>query len=166
MAPTNREDPKTESSAAPVHAQGRPSADRQGRYLLRPEWIRAEAVVNAGLIIVGVYIVQSLLAANFADIAARISVVAWAVALPLLAALAMLNVAQERYRYASYPPYLLIARAVAQASAATGLIAAFWHIWMPAGIVVVASALAAVGLYALYARRLEKDNPEAGDNRT
>jgi hypothetical protein len=125
---------------------------------LKPEWIRAQALVNAGLITVGVYIAQSLLAANFADIAARIAVVAWAVATPLLAALAMLNVAQERYRYASYHTYFLIARATAQAGAATGLVAAFWHIWMPAGIVVVASALAAVGLYALYLHRLDKDN--------
>ena len=161
MAPTNPGDPGTKSSGASARAEDHPSADRLGRYLLKPEWIRAETVVNAGLIIVGVYIVQSLLAANYTDIAARTSVVAWAVAIPLLAALAMLNVAQERYRYASYPTYLLIARAIAQASAATGLIAAFWHIWMPAGIVVVASALAAFGLYALYSHRLEKDNPRS-----
>lgn len=161
MASTDPKDSRTESSGASAHAQGHPSPDRLGRYLLKPEWIRAEAVINAGLIIVGVYIVQSLLAANFADIAARISVVAWAVAIPLLAALGMLNVAQERYRYASYPIYLLTARAIAQASAATGLVSAFWHIWMPAGIVVVVSAIAALGLYALYSHRLEKDNPKS-----
>ena len=136
----------------------RPAADRRGRYLLRPEWIRAETVVNAGLIIVGIYIVQSLLASNFADTAARISVVAWAVAIPLLAALGMLNVAQESYRYASYPRYLLIARAIAQGGAAVGVVSAFWHIWMPAGIVLIVSGVAALGLFVTYWRRLEEDN--------
>jgi len=108
--------------------------------------------------VVGIYIVQSLLASSFVDIAARMSIVAWAVAIPLLAALAMLNVAQESYRYASYPPYLLIARAIAQGSAAVGVVSAFWRIWMPAGVVLIVSGVAAIGLYATYARRLEKDN--------
>ena len=149
---------KSESPAEEPSQGNRPSADRRGRHLLRPEWIRTEAVVNAGLIVVGIYIVQSLLASSFVDIAARMSIVAWAVAIPLLAALAMLNVAQEAYRYASYPPYLLIARAIAQGSAAVGVVSAFWHIWMPAGIVLIVSAGAALGLYATYRRRLEKDN--------
>jgi len=98
------------------------------------------------------------LASNFADTAARISVAAWAVAIPLLAALGMLNVAQESYRYASYPPYLLMARAIAQGSAATGVVSAFWRIWMPAGIVLIVSGVAALGLFVTYSRRLEKDN--------
>jgi len=92
------------------------------------------------------------------DTAARISIVAWAVAIPLLAALGMLNVAQESYRYASYPLYLLIARGIAQASAAVGVASAFWHLWMPAGVVLIVSGVAAVALYAAYARRLENDN--------
>jgi len=98
------------------------------------------------------------LASSFVETAARISIVAWAVAIPLLAALAMLNVAQESYRYASYPLYLLIARAIAQGSAAVGVVSAFWHTWMPAGIVLIVSSVAALGLYATYRRRLEKDN--------
>ena len=136
----------------------RPSADKRGRYLVRPEWIRAEAVVNAGLIVVGIYIVQSLLASSFADTAARIAIVGWAVAIPPLAAVGMLNVAQESHRYASYPPYLLIARGVAQGSAAAGVVSAFWRVWMPAGIVLIVSGVAALGLYVTYLRRLEKED--------
>ncbi|HEX2646750.1 MAG TPA: hypothetical protein VHO95_05955 [Candidatus Dormibacteraeota bacterium] len=136
----------------------RPQADKRGRYLVRPEWIRTEAVINAGMIVVGIYVVQTLLGTNYADVAARISIVAWAIAIPLLAALGLLNVAQETYRYASYPLYLLVARGLAQGGAAVGIVSAFWHIWMPAGIVLVASAVVALGLYAGYARQLEKDN--------
>jgi hypothetical protein len=151
---------KSEHATGAGSAGDRPSPDRRGRYVLRAEWIRAEAVINAGLIVVGIYLVQSLLASSFVDIAARISIVAWAIAIPLLAALGMLNVAQESYRYASYPPYLLMARAMAQGSAATGVVTAFWHIWMVAGIVLIVSALAALGLYATYSHRLERDNRE------
>jgi len=149
---------KSQSPAGQPSQGDRPSADRRGRLLLRPEWIRTETVINAGLIIAGIYIVQSLLASSFEDTAARISIVAWAVAIPLLAALGMLNVAQESYRYASYPLYLLIARGIAQASAAVGVASAFWHLWMPAGVVLIVSGVAAVALYAAYARRLENDN--------
>ena len=149
---------KSESPAEQPSQGNHPSADRRRRYLVKPEWIRTEAVVNAGLIVIGIYMVQSLLASSFVDTVARLSIVAWAVAIPLLAALGMLNVAQEAYRYASYPPYLLIARAIAQGSAAVGVVSAFWHIWMPAGIVLIVSAGAALGLYATYRRRLEKDN--------
>jgi hypothetical protein len=149
------------SSGDSSSSRDRPTADQRGRYLLRAEWIRAETVINAGLIAVGIYLVQSLLAASSGDAAARISIVAWAFAIPLLAALAMLNVAQESYRYASYPLYLLLTRALAQAGAAVGLVAAFWHIWVPAGIVLVGSAIAALALYAVYLRRLEQDNRES-----
>jgi hypothetical protein len=70
----------------------------------------------------------------------------------------MLTVAQESYRYASYPVYLLAARAIAQGSAAVGVVTAFWHIWMPAGIVLIVSGSVALGLYATYSRRLARDN--------
>src|SRR5215471_2738712 len=53
MPPTNQRDPETEGSIASAHAHGHPSADQLGRHLVKPEWIRTEAVVNAGLIIVG-----------------------------------------------------------------------------------------------------------------
>ena len=149
---------KSESPAEQPSQGNHPSADRRRRYLVKPEWIRTEAVVNAGLIVIGIYMVQSLLASSFVDTAARLSIVAWAVAIPLLAALGMLNVAQESYRYASYPPYLLAARAIAQGSAVVGVVSAFWRIWMPAGIVLIVSSVAAVGLYVTYARRLDKDN--------
>jgi hypothetical protein len=135
-----------------------PSKDQRGRYRLPPEWVRAEAVINAGLIVIGIYLVQSFLALSVADVAARISILAWALAIPLLAILAMLNVAQESYRYAPIPMYFLVARAFAQGSAVVGVVAAFWHIWLPAAIVLIVSGLFALGLYATYSRRIMRDN--------
>ena len=53
---------------------------------------------------------------------------------------------------------VLIGRAIAQGSSAAGVVSAFWRIWMPVGIVLIVSGLAALGLYVTYSRRLEKDN--------
>jgi hypothetical protein len=146
-----------ESSSSP----SRPSADERGRYLIKPQSIRSDTVRNGGLIVVGIYMVQSLLAITPVDVAARISTVAWAVAIPLLAALVMLNVTHESYRYASFPPYLIVIRTLAQVAAIVGVVAGFWHIWFPAGIVVMFSAAVAFAFVWAYSRRLDQDNRES-----
>src|SRR6266851_6702129 len=88
------------------------------------------------------------------DLAARISIVGWAVAIPLLAALAMLNVVREWYRYTSYPFYWGIAWSVAHGAALIALGAAFWHIWFPAAIVLTASDVVGIALYQVSVHRL------------
>lgn len=125
---------------------------------MQREWIRAEQVINAGLIVVGVYVVQALLATGAADLPARVSIVSWAAAIPLLAGLAMLNLVRESYRYASFPLYWKIASGIAEGSALVGFVAAFWHIWFPAAIVSAASGAGGIALYQVYVRRLERDN--------
>jgi len=136
----------------------RPTADERGRYLVRPEWVRTDTLINVGLIVLGVYILQAFISTNAADVAARISVVAWALAIPLLAFLALLSPAQDAFRYASFPPYILVARGLAQGAAVIGLAAAVWHVWMPASLTMIASGLAGFVVYRLYYRRLERDN--------
>jgi len=141
-----------------AHRRGRPALDERGRYVVKPEWVRADATVNAGLIVVGVYLVQALLGTGVADLAARISIIGWAVAIPLLAALAMLNLVREWFRYTSYPLYWSVAWGVAHVAALVGLVAAFWHIWLPAAIVLTVSGVAGIALYQVSVRRLERDN--------
>ena len=148
-------------STPPADSRSRPSADQRGRYLLKPEWIRQDTVRNAGLIVVGIYMVQSLLGSTFLDVAARLSIVAWAVAIPLLAALAMVNLALQSHRYASFPTYVVVISTIAQGAAVVGVVAAFWHIWIPAGVVVMLSAVLALAFYAAYSRRLDDDNRES-----
>jgi hypothetical protein len=54
-------------------------------------WIRQLNLIYVGLIVVGVYMVQPFLTAASLDVSARISVVAFSVAIPLLAALVLVN---------------------------------------------------------------------------
>ena len=138
--------------------RGQEAPDERGRYIVKPEWTRADTTVNAAFIVVGVYLVQTFLGTGVTDLATRISIVGWAVAIPLLAALAMLNVVREWYRYSSYPLYWGIAWSVAHVAALIGLAAAFWHIWFPAAIVLTLSGVAGIALYQVSVHRLLRDN--------
>ena len=61
------------------------------------EGLRQLGVIYAALILIGVYIVQPFLVAPSLDATATISVIAFAVAIPLLAALVLVN-RQETFR--------------------------------------------------------------------
>jgi hypothetical protein len=136
----------------------RPGPDRFGRYEIPLEVLRFDTLMDAALIVLGVYILQAFISTNVADGAGRVSIVAWALAIPLLAFLALLNRTQEAYKYASIPIYLTVARGLALSAAVVGFGAAVWHLWTPASLVLVASGLGGVVLYRGYLGRLERDN--------
>ena len=135
--------------------------DERGRYALRPEWVRTELVIDVGLIVLGVYILQAFISTGVSDIAGKISVVAWAVAIPQLAFLAVLSQVLSAYRYYSYPWYLSLARSLGQGAAVLGFGAALWRLWMPASLVLLASGLIAMVVYGFSYSRLEEDNRAA-----
>jgi hypothetical protein len=82
--------------------------------------------------------------------------VAFAVAIPLLAALVMVG-QQELYRRRSTTSLLVsLAKAVAQASAFVGVVAGFWHIVWFAGAAVLATGVVAVGVHSAGFTRLER----------
>jgi hypothetical protein len=147
------------SAARFASRRGGEAPDERGRYIVKPEWIRADTTVNAAFIVVGVYLVQTLLApAPLTWRREYRSSGGWAVAIPLLAALAMLNVVREWYRYTSYPFYWGIAWSVAHGAALIALAAAFWHIWFPAAIVLTVSGVAGIASYQVSVHRLLRDN--------
>jgi hypothetical protein len=68
------------------------------------EWLRESDLINGGLIIIGVYMVQPFLTAASLDLPARVCVVAFSVAIPLLAALVLVNRRElSRHRATSGP---------------------------------------------------------------
>jgi len=115
----------------------RPGPDRLGRYEGPLEALRFDTLMNAALIVLGVYILQAFISTNVTDTSGRVSIVAWGLAVPLLAFLALLNRTQEAFRYASIPPYLMVARGLAPGAAVVGFGAAVWHLWMPPSLVLV-----------------------------
>lgn len=127
-----------------------------------PEFVRTETLMNVGLIVLGVYILQAFMSSSVTDVAARVSVAAWTVAIPLLAFLVLLNQLQESYRYASQQVYLFLARALALGAAVIGFGAAVWHLWMPASIVLIASGL---GWLFIIRRTVAVSNETIGPNR-
>ncbi|MFD7161661.1 hypothetical protein ACFV9C_44250 [Kribbella sp. NPDC059898] len=121
------------------------------------EWIRQSNLTYGGLGAAGLVVVQPFLTAKPLDLTATICVVAFAVAIPLLAALLVLNL-QEEYRHRVTSSRLVsFAKAVAQAAAFVGIAAAFWHISTIAGIVFVLAGFFAVGVHSSGYMHLEYD---------
>jgi hypothetical protein len=122
---------------------------------MKQEMLRQQGLSYGALIIVGVYMVQPFLTARSLDVSAKISIVAFSVAIPLLAALVLVN-RQEVFRGRRTPSVMVtIGQSVAQGAALVGLVAGFWHITWIAGVTVLAVGLVAVGVHSAGWYRLE-----------
>jgi membrane-associated HD superfamily phosphohydrolase len=124
----------------------------------KPEWSREALVVYGGLIGIGVVILQALIPAQHLDLPALISILAFAIALPLLTVMVLVNHRLASYRFASYPTYLTLVIALGQGGAFVGVIAAFWHISWIAAVLLLISSVVGLVVYAVYARQLVRDN--------
>jgi ABC-type xylose transport system permease subunit len=101
---------------------------------LEQEWLRQKNLSYVGLIAIGVYLVQPFLTAASLDLSAKICVVAFSVAIPLLAALVMVNWQEAFRRRRTKSRVIAGAQAVAQLCAFAGVVAGFWHILWIAGV--------------------------------
>ena len=100
--------------------------------------------------------VQPFLTAPSLDTSAEISIVAFAVAIPFLAALVMVN-RQEAFRgRRTTSVTVTIARVIAQLAAFVGIVAGFWHITWIAGVTFLAAGLVAVGIHSAGYWRVEE----------
>ena len=122
------------------------------------EWIRQSNLVYGGLVGAGLVVVQPFLTENSLDPSAMVCVIAFAVSIPLLAALLVLNRQEAFRRRASKSRGVRAAKAVAQGSAFAGFTAAFWHMSFVAGIVFLAMGFVATGVHASGFVQLEYDS--------
>lgn len=122
------------------------------------ESIRQSNLIYGGLAGAGLVVVQPFLTEDSLDLPARICVVAFAVSIPLLAALLVLNRQEAFRRRTSTSGFVGVAKAVAQGSAFAGLTAAFWHISLVAGIAFLAAGCIAVGVHSSGYVQLEYDS--------
>jgi hypothetical protein len=127
------------------------------------EWIRESDLINGGLIIIGVYLVQPFLTAASLDLPARICVVAFSVAVPLLAALVLVNRRELSRHRPTRSRSVVWARVVAQNLALAGAVAGFWHISWLAGLGMLAGGLTAVAVYSAGYLGLRPDQAAGGD---
>ena len=150
---------KAEEAARTAEEQARAEAERLKEDALtgpmKQEVVRQLGLIYGGLILIGLYMVQPFLTAPSLDASAKISIIAFAVAIPLLAALVMVN-RQEAFRGRLTPSVTVtVARAVAQAAAFVGIVAGFWHITWIAGVTFLAAGFVAVGIHSAGYIRLE-----------
>ena len=122
---------------------------------LQQEWIRQDNLAYGGLIAIGIVLVQPFVAGASLDTSGMICAVAFAIAIPLLAALVLVNQQETFRRRRTSSRIVAVARATAQASAFVGVVAGFWHIHWIAGVGVLVSALVAVGVQSAGVTRLE-----------
>jgi hypothetical protein len=121
------------------------------------EWLRQNNLIYGALIAIGGFMVQPFLTAPSLDLTARICVVAFAVAIPLLAALVMVNRQEAFRRRASRSVLVTLAQVVGELAAFFGVVAGFWHIYWVAGAAVAVTGLVAVGVHSAGYMRLEQD---------
>ena len=125
------------------------------------EWVRQNKTAYVGLIAVGLVMVQPFLSAASLDLSAKICVVAFAVAIPLLASLVMVS-EQESFRRRMTPSVLVrVAKSVAQVAASLGVVAGFWHMTWIAGVAMVGAGIVGVGVHSAGYWRLEGDKEPA-----
>jgi hypothetical protein len=121
------------------------------------EWLRQNNLIYGGLIAIGVVMVQPFLTAASLDLTAKIRMVAFSVAIPLLAALVMVNRQEAFRRRATKSGFVETARVVGQVGAFVGVVAGFWHILWIAGVGVLAGGIVGLAVHAAGYVRLERD---------
>jgi len=122
---------------------------------LQQEWIRQDNLAYGGLIAIGVVLVQPFVGGASLDTAGMICVVAFAIAIPLLAALVLVNRLETFRHRRTSSRTVVVAKATAQGSAFVGLVGGFWHIHWIAGVGVLVSAIVALGVHSAGFTRLE-----------
>jgi O-antigen/teichoic acid export membrane protein len=121
------------------------------------EWLRQLSLIYSALIGIGVVMVQPFLTAASLDLSAKVCVVAFSVAIPLLAALVLVNQQEVIRRRVTKAVLVEAARVVAQLCAFVGVVAGFWHITWIAGVGMLAGGLVAVAVQSVGFWRLERD---------
>jgi uncharacterized membrane protein HdeD (DUF308 family) len=121
----------------------------------KDEGLRQSGMIYGALIGIAVVMVQPFLIATTLDASARISIVAFAVAIPLLAALVLVN-RQETFRGRRTTSVLVnITQVIAQLAALVGIVAGFWHITWIAGVAFLVAGIVAMGAHSAGYWRVE-----------
>ncbi|WP_433755184.1 hypothetical protein [Nocardia sp. CA-135398] len=116
----------------------------------KKKFAKQNSLMYGGLIAIGVVILQGFLTASPLGTSGRISMIAFAISLPLLAVLLMLDEWQSGEQAPSPSMTDEAAKAIALLSSIVGVVAAFWHIDWSAGVAVIAAGVVALGVYGTH----------------
>ena len=125
------------------------------------EGLQQSGVIYGGLIAIAVVMLQGFLEASSLDTSAKVGTIAFAVAIPLLAALVLIN-RQEAFRgRRTTSVSVTLAHVIAQLAAFVGLVASFWNITWVAGVTFLVASIVAVGVHSAGFWRVESPHPPA-----
>jgi len=127
------------------------------------EWLDQNALTYGALIGRAVLMVQPFLTAASLGPAATISVVAFSVAVPLLAALILVSRQETFHGRRTRSTLVTISQAVRQGAAVIGLVAAFWHIHWIAGVGLRVRGFLAIAIHSAGFWQLELDVASSPD---
>jgi hypothetical protein len=127
------------------------------------ESLRQDNLMYGGLIGIGAVLVQPFLSPGGAalDLSAQICVIAFSLAIPLLAALIMLNRQEAYRRRTSSSVLVLVAKQVALGLGFAGVVAGFWHIMTIAGIAILVSTIVGLAVHGAGWLRVEEEDARA-----
>lgn len=117
-----------------------------------------------GLIAISLVIIQDFLNANHLDTPAFLSVLALAIALPLLSGTFVLNVVEQKFKKGPSRTIIKIEHITFTLSVITdvfGIGAAFWHASFFAGIAFIFSVLVFLSVYGAYIVNLEEQDRDS-----
>ncbi|WP_157513891.1 hypothetical protein [Nocardia concava] len=130
----------------------------------RAAWVRQDRLMYGGLIAIGTVIVQAFLTASSMGVAAMIAVIAWAVALPHLGVMVLVEDWPVPAGYPRLGILTSVAKSLGLGGACVGVVAAFWHVSWIAGVVILASGTGAFSALTSYQSRVMLHfNPETGE---
>lgn len=126
----------------------------------RDESLRQHNLMYGGLIAIGIVMMQPFLT-EAPDLSATICVVAFSVAIPILAALVLVN-SQERYRRREAASrFVQFARQAAFGAGFIGVAAGFWHITPIAGVGILVAAVVAIAVQSVGYTVVEQEGAQA-----
>ncbi|GAB3434593.1 APC family permease [Flindersiella endophytica] len=130
------------------------------------EILRQDNLMYGGLIAIGIVMIQPFLAPGAApvELAGKICVIAFAVAIPLLAALVVLNRQEIFRKRATKSGLVLVAKSVALGVGFLGVVAGFWQILPLAGIGALVFAFIGLFVHSAGYTRVEQDDAEGTES--
>lgn len=111
------------------------------------EKLQQSGLIYSGLVGIGVVLMQPFLTAEPVDLSAKICVLAFAVAIPVLAALITLNRQHAFRKRFAKSRIVAIAQVVGPVSAFVGTVAGSWHILWIAGVASLGFGILGVVVY-------------------
>ncbi|MFC9998175.1 hypothetical protein [Nocardia sp. NPDC127526] len=120
----------------------------------RASWVRQDRLMYGGLIAIGTVIIQPFLTSGSLNATAMIAVISFAIALPHLGVMVLIEDWSASDVYPKMSLLQQIAKSLGLGGSTVGVVAAFWHISWIAGVAMLVSGIGAGSALTAYQSRV------------